>query len=190
MFLKRFAPVLVLVALVGAACGNDDNPSIDTGSATGDHNEADLEFVRSMIPHHEQAVDMAELATVRASNPKVKDLAARIKEAQEPEISTMSGWLREWGEPAPSDGAAHGEMDGPGMMSGDEMTELEQASGPEFDRLFLTKMIRHHEGAVAVAKTETERGEFPPARQLATEITTTQQVEIENMEGLLSATTQ
>ena len=81
-------------------------------------------------------------------------------------------------------------MDIPGMMSGDEMTELEQASGPDFDRMFLTMMIRHHEGAVATAKSETERGEFPPARQLATQITTAQQVEIEEMEGLLSATSQ
>ena len=189
MVLKRFAPALVLVALVGAACGNDDDPSIDTGSGAEDHNVADIEFARSMIPHHEQAVDMAELAAVRASDPKVKELAGRIKQAQDPQIATMRGWLRDWGEEPPtSDGGGHAEMDISGMMSVDEMTELEQASGSAFDRLFLTMMIRHHEGAVAMAESEAERGEFPPVRQLATEITTAQRVEIEEMEGLLSAT--
>lgn len=192
MLLKRFAAaVLVVVALLGAACGSDDDPSIDTGSAAEDHNDADLEFTRSMVPHHEQAVDMAELATARASDPRVKDLAARIEQAQEPQIATMRGWLRDWGEaPPPGEGGAHAEMDISGMMSGEEMTELEQASGPEFDRLFLTMMIRHHEGAVAMAKSETESGKFAPARQLATQITTAQQVEIEEMEGLLAATSQ
>lgn len=185
MLLKRFVPVLVLVALVGAACGNGDDPSIEAGSVADDHNDADVEFVRSMIPHHEQAVDMAELAAARASDPKVKDLAARIQRAQDPEIATMRGWLADWGEEQPPSGD-HSGMDDSGMTS-EEMGELEQASGREFDRLFLEMMIRHHEGAVAMATTEAEAGEFGPAKALASQIAAGQQGEIEEMKGLLSA---
>lgn len=185
---KRFAPVLVLMALVVAACGNDDDPSIDAGSAGEGHNDADLEFVQSMIVHHEQAIDMAELAAVRASDPKVKEFAARIEQAQAPQVATMRGWLGDWGEEPPSsEGGDHSGMDVSGMMSREEMAELEQASGEEFDRLFLRMMIRHHEGAVAMATTVTDDGEFGPAKELATQIAAGQQVEIEEMEGLLSA---
>ena len=188
MLVKRFGPVLILMALVVAACGNDDDPSIDAGATGEGHNDADVEFVQSMIVHHEQAIDMAELAVVRASDPKVKEFAARIKQAQDPQVATMRGWLGEWGEePPPSGDGDHSGMDVSGMMSGEEMAELEQASGEDFDRLFLRMMIRHHEGAVAMATAETGDGEFGPAKELASQIGAGQQVEIEEMEGLLSA---
>ena len=92
---------------------------------------------------------MSETALKQASSPKVKDLATRIKEAQGPEIEKMKGWLRDWGEPVEPEPGEHG---GHGMMTEAEMGELRAASGPSFDRLFLQAMIRHHEGAVAMAK--------------------------------------
>lgn len=190
MTLKRLVPVLVLLSFVGVACGSDDNPSIDGASQAADHNDADVEFAKGMIPHHRQAVEMADLATTRASDPKVKDLAARIKKAQEPEIATMTGWLEDWGEKVPAEGADDGEMDmemgTSGMMSQEEMGELEKASGQGFDRLFLTMMIRHHESAIAMAETEVEKGRFPPAQGLAAKITSSQRAEIDEMKSLLA----
>lgn len=189
MLLRRLVPVLVLLALVGAACGSNDNPTVGAPSAPSDHNDADVEFARGMIPHHKQAVEMADLAATRASDPRVKDLAGRIKQAQGPEITTMTGWLEGWGEEVGAAAAGHGGMGMSEMMSENEMRELETASGQSFDRLFLTMMIRHHEGALAMAKTEIEKGKFPPAQGLAGEITTSQQAEIDEMKGLLAAPT-
>lgn len=184
MLLKRLVAVVILFALVGAACGNNDDPSIDTGSADAEHNDADVAFAQGMIPHHEQAVEMADLAATRASDPKVKALAARIKQAQGPEITTMTGWLEGWGEAMPGGGAHDMEMSG--EMSEEDMAGLDKASGAAFDRLFLTMMIRHHEGALAMAKTELEDGKFPPAHGLAAQITTSQQAEIDEMKALLA----
>ncbi len=99
MSVKRLLPLLVALALVGVACGSKDDPAISAGSAAG-HNAADVTFAQSMVPHHEQAVEMADLAIAKASDPKVKDLATRIKQAQGPEITTMKGWLADWGESA------------------------------------------------------------------------------------------
>ena len=186
MLSKRLVPIVVLLALAAAGCGKDD-PSIDTGAAATDHNGADVEFAQGMIPHHQQAVEMADMAVARAADPAVKDLAATIKQAQGPEIITMRGWLDAWGEKAEGSGG-HGadmEMSG-GMMSDQEMGELEKASGAAFDRLFLTMMVRHHEGAIEMAKSELDEGTYPPAQTLASQITTSQAAEIDQMEGLLA----
>lgn len=187
MLLKRLAPLVVLLALVGAACGKD-NPSVTAGSAT-DHNGADVAFAQGMIPHHEQAVKMADMALAKAADPAVKKLAAGIKQAQGPEITTMTGWLDAWGEKAGA--SAHGadmNMMSGGMMSDQEMGELDKASGAAFDRLFLTMMTRHHQGALAMAKTELDKGRYQPAKTLATRITTSQMAEIEEMKRLLATT--
>ena len=171
-----------------AACGNED----DTDTAGG-HNDADVTFAQEMIPHHQQAIEMAELAASRAESDDVKDLAADIEAAQGPEIETMTGWLESWGEDAPDEGMSgmdHGDMsseDMGGMMTEDEMTELEATSGPDFDRMFLTMMIEHHEGAIEMAKTEQSEGEFPDAVDMAKEIETTQAEEIQTMQDLLKS---
>lgn len=183
MRLSRFLPVLVLVALVGAACGSDD-PSIDAGASAAEHNEADVDFAQGMVPHHEQAVEMSDLAAAKAVDPKVKDLAARIKQAQGPEIITMKGWLEDWGEEVPDEGG-HGGMEMSGMMSADDMEKLERASGTNFDRVFLEMMIRHHEGAISMANIEAAKGAFPPAKDLAARIIGSQQTEIDEMKRLL-----
>ena len=165
-----------------AACGNED----DAGTADG-HNDADVTFAKEMIPHHQQAIEMAELAASRAESDDVKDLAADIEAAQGPEIETMTGWLESWGEDAPDEGMSgmdHGDMsseDMGGMMTEDEMTELEATSGPDFDRMFLTMMIEHHEGAIEMAKTQQSEGEFPEAVAMAEDIETTQAEEIQTM---------
>ncbi|OSC64621.1 DUF305 domain-containing protein [Streptomyces sp. 4F] len=162
-------------------------------ASQGRHNAADVAFAKGMIPHHRQAVEMADLAPERAGSPEVEKLAAEIKKAQDPEIRTLSGWLTSWGEEVPADDAAmdhstHG-MDGmdgmDGMMTDQEMRGLEDASGEAFDTAFLELMIKHHEGAVAMARTEQADGAHAPAKKMAGEIITSQSAEIERMNRLL-----
>lgn len=192
----------VTAALVLAACGDGDSGDASHGSSHGSsaspssstaaaHNAQDVSFAQGMIPHHRQALEMAELATDRASSAEVKDLAARIEKAQDPEIKTMSGWLKTWGEEVPEAGESmpgmdHGTHSGmPGMMDSADMTKLEKASGEEFDALFLNLMVEHHEGAVDMAKTEKAKGEYQPATAMADDIVTGQTAEIEEMNKLL-----
>jgi uncharacterized protein (DUF305 family) len=170
--------------LAGCGSGSDESGTANTGSPR--HNQADIAFATGMIPHHQQALEMAALAADRAADPKVKNLAARIEKAQDPEIERMSGWLRDWDQPVPTPGgghAAHGGM--PGMMSDAEMASLESASGPAFDRMFMELMIRHHEGAIEMAETEQQKGAYPDAKQLARSIATSQAAEVKEMRRLL-----
>lgn len=157
------------------------------------HNAQDVSFAQEMIPHHQQAVEMSDLALAQASSPKVKDLATRIKAAQGPEIEMMKGWLSSWGEPVSSTSGDMAGMDHggggmagmAGMMTDTQMKDLKAAGGAEFDRLFLTGMIGHHEGAVTMARTQLDTGRYQPAKQLAQAITDGQQKEITEMQGLL-----
>ncbi|MGV9844561.1 DUF305 domain-containing protein [Streptomyces fungicidicus] len=191
----------VAAALVLAACGSDNGS--DTGSGTqtsasagaedtaGAHNDQDVSFAQGMIPHHQQAIQMSKMAASQASSTEVKDLAARIERAQDPEIETMSGWLESWGEDVPSSmpGMDHGghssSSDMPGMMDTEDMDELMKASGKGFDTMFLTMMVEHHEGAVEMATTEKDKGQYGPAKKLAGDIITAQNAEIEEMNKLL-----
>jgi len=199
------AGAAVTTSLVLSACGGGDDTSssgMDHGAMTtpasapatasaATFNDADVTFAQSMIPHHQQAVQMAAMADGRASSAEVKDLAAKIKAAQQPEIDTMNGWLTAWGKPAAMPGMSHGtdmgDMGGmPGMMSNADMAKLMDAKGKEFDKQFLTMMVAHHEGAITMAKEETAKGSNTDAKALAAKIVTDQQAEITKMQGLLS----
>ncbi|MDF5753619.1 DUF305 domain-containing protein [Spongiactinospora sp. TRM90649] len=155
-----------------------------TESQPASFNNADVMFAQMMIPHHQQAVEMADLAETRAADPEVKELATKIKAAQAPEIATMTGWLRSWGKPATMDHGMDHNM--PGMMSDQDMTALENAKGPEFDKSFLRLMIAHHEGAITMAKAEESQGRSPEATELARTIATTQRSEIDQMRQILN----
>lgn len=140
-----------------------------------------------MIPHHRQAVMMSDLVIAKPGlDPKITDLATRIKTAQAPEISQMTGWLVGWGtDPSASPAmAGMGGMDG--MMSQAEMDGLQKAPSAEAAKLYLTGMIKHHQGAVAMARTELASGQNADAKRLATTIVTTQQAEISEMQKLLA----
>ncbi len=162
----------VLGMLFLAACGS---------TTTTTHNDADVAFARAMVPHHEQALEMAELVPSRSSDDRVRGLAQRIEKAQDPEIARMNEWLQRWG--ARSSG--HEGHDMAGMMSHEDMTKLEGLSGTEFDRMWLDLMIRHHEGAVEMARTELEDGQDADAKKLAQAIIDGQQQEITEMKDLL-----
>ncbi|MFC9165204.1 DUF305 domain-containing protein [Streptomyces fungicidicus] len=191
----------VAAALVLAACGSDNGSDTGSGAQTsasagaedtaGAHNDQDVSFAQGMIPHHQQAIQMSKMAASQASSTEVKDLAARIEKAQDPEIETMSGWLESWGEDVPSSmpgmdhGGHSGSSDMPGMMDTEDMDELMKASGKGFDTMFLTMMVEHHEGAVEMATTEKDKGRYGPAKKLAGDIITAQNAEIEEMNKLL-----
>lgn len=149
-------------------------------------NGADVMFAQMMIPHHQQAVEMAELAETRASDKEIKELAAKIKAAQDPEIQTMRGWLTGWGKPLPSGGMDQGMgHDMPGMMAAEDMKKLEDAKGAAFDKRFAELMIAHHNGAIDMARTEQSQGSNPEAKELAKAIENAQRTEVEQMRKIL-----
>ncbi|WP_394620407.1 DUF305 domain-containing protein [Lentzea sp. JNUCC 0626] len=152
----------VVGMLVLAACGGPAN------------SPADVEFAQQMIPHHQQALDMAKLVPSRSSDEKVRALAQRIEDAQGPEITQMNDWLKQWGATAAKD-----------EHQGHDAAGLEKASGAEFDRMWLDMMIEHHEGAVEMAKKELADGEDENAKKLAQAIIDGQQKEITEMRELL-----
>lgn len=144
--------------------------------------EADVAFMRMMIVHHGQAVVMSDLAPDRASDPRVKSLASRIRAAQAGEITLMRDWLRR-NKKLPAAGHDHHAM--PGMITEAELESLESARGGDFDRRYLTLMIKHHEGALEMADTVLARGTDTTALQLAKDVTATQRAEINRMRDLL-----
>lgn len=210
---RRMAIVSIAAAggLLLAACGGDDMEGMDHGSGSsasaastptaggngtpGAFNDADVTFAQMMIPHHEQALEMAELANGRASDAEVKTLAADIEKAQDPEITTMKSWLKTWGKPESAEGGMPGmdhgsggmeDMAGmPGMMSGEDMQKLKAAKGAEFDRMFAEMMIEHHEGAITMAQDEQKNGRDAEAKKLAAAVVKTQTAEVEKLRKIL-----
>jgi uncharacterized protein (DUF305 family) len=195
--MKRAFSLLVvpLAALTLTACGSGDKNqamnghsmaghSMGAGSApaTAGHNAEDVMFAQMMIPHHQQAVVMAKQAATKASSPQVKQLASQIEQAQGPEIQKMTGWLTTWGASQPSGSSM---QMGDGMMSAQDMANLDKLSGKSFDQAFLQMMIKHHQGAITMAKTEQAQGSSADAKALADSIVTSQSAEITEMQKLL-----
>jgi uncharacterized protein (DUF305 family) len=177
-----------LMSAVLAGCGSDDGDNGATSDQT--FNSADVEFAQGMIPHHAQAIDMAELVPDRSEMAEVQSLAQDIEAAQQPEIDQMSGMLEEWDEDVPDPDAGghadHGSADGmEGMMSDDDMAALGAATGAEFDRMWLNMMIEHHEGAISMSQSVLDDGVNPEVAELAEEIIEAQQAEIDQMRQLL-----
>lgn len=144
-----------------------------------------------MIPHHAQALVMADMALDNSSNDQVVGLAGRIKAAQQPEIDQMKGWLEAWGEPVEAGSGGHGmsgmggDAMGAGMMSDDEMGQMGGMRGTSFDQMWLTMMIRHHEGAIEMAEKHQTEGQSIEALALSRAIITVQQAEIAEMRTML-----
>lgn len=189
---------LIAGAVVLSACGGDAKPDAAGtqtagGANTVTRNDADVKFAQDMIVHHRGAIEMAKLAASRAANADVKALAVEIEAAQQPEIDTMSGWLKTWGKDVPkADGMAGMDHGGdastmPGMMSDQEMGDLEKSSGAAFDKMFLEMMIKHHEGAITMSKDEQAKGADPAAKELAGKVISDQTAEIATMRELLKS---
>lgn len=198
MKFRLLAAASTSLALLAAGCGGSDDSAADTTRAplpaatageAGGFNDADVTFSQGMIAHHEQAIEMAEIAldpTVGA-RAEVTDLAGRIRDAQGAEIAHMTSWLDGWGEPMTMDTSGGHDMDSmDGMMSAEDLDRLGTLTGPEFDTAWLEMMIEHHEGAIAQAETAKTEGTNPDVEVLADQIIAAQTSEIEAMEALLA----
>ncbi|MBD3945888.1 MULTISPECIES: DUF305 domain-containing protein [Nocardioides] len=204
----RALTALALTLVLGAgltACGDDTSDAAGQAEvSTTEHNDADVTFASDMMTHHAQALSMVDLTLNRPLDPEVQGLAEDIREAQGPEIETMADWLTEWGEDVPETMRDHvngghdmddmsdnmddmGHDDMPGMMTADDIDDLENSADGEFQDMWLEMMIEHHEGAVEMAQTEQAEGKFKDAVDLAGQVIETQTAQIDTMKELLSS---
>lgn len=185
--LAALTTALTLSACSGTTSGSgpaSGQSSTDDASAAT-FSTADIEFAQMMIPHHEQAVEMSEgMLAKHGVDPRVTKLATTIKAAQAPEIVRLKSWLTDWNATADSmSGMDHSDD---GMMSDADMMTLDNADGADADRIFLEQMVTHHEGAIAMARTELDKGTNADARALAGAIVSSQTEEIAVMTSLLA----
>ena len=180
--------VVLVLALVFFFAGNTNLSMNHDGhgsmmseeEATGAYSDDELMFASMMIPHHEQAVTMSELALENTTNPDVITLATAIRDAQGPEIKQMQSWL----DQSDYSGTHAGHMDMGGMLSDEEIAKLAVAKGAAFDRLFLEGMIAHHEGAIQMAEMIKDSTNSE-VKKLFNNIVSSQSAEIEAMKTLL-----
>ena len=183
----------------GPAASTSATSAPPSSSPVASGSPADIAFAQLMIPHHEQAVEMADMALAPQADasPQVKALATQIKEAQAPEIAQMQGWLQQWGAPqqmaSASTDAAGGmagmDMGGVtenGMMTAQQMAALGKATGPAFDQEWLQLMIAHHEGAITMAEQVKNDSQNAQVVALADAIIQSQTAEIIAMKKDLS----
>lgn len=188
------ALALVLAGCSGSSEAESSAPAPSTRSGTtqavSTGTAADISFAQLMIPHHQQAVEMAEMALVQAESPEVLELAKQIQAAQDPEIQMMTGWLETWGAPMEmgDDHGSHdmGGMSMEGMMSDEDMQALMDATGADFDRMWLEMMIAHHEGAITMAEQVKAESSNTEVTTLADAVISGQTAEIATMQQLLS----
>jgi uncharacterized protein (DUF305 family) len=195
--IARLTAVLtaLLAALLLAACTNQtpdshdnhqpsDQPAI-TGQPAG-FNADDVTFMTNMIPHHQQAVELSALVPDHSTNAELIALAKQISAEQQPEINAMRVFLVQWNEnPQDSHGGHQDHAAMQGMVDDATMAKLKSLNGTEFDTLWLNSMISHHQGAIAMAKAEVAAGQNVDAKNMAQQIITAQQAEIDQMNRML-----
>lgn len=206
-FIGAFA---LTAALTGCGASEDQSEEVPSDqeqaaeNTSAPYNDADVDYLSGMIPHHQQAVHMSEMLLAKDDvAPEVQTLAEDIRDAQGPEIEQMESWLQAWGQD--DEGPGQGDMDGmedmedmdhgdmggnsmghEGMMSQRDLDELDASVGSDASRMYLEHMIVHHEGAVSSAEQHLQDGENPEALELSESIIESQQAEIEQMEELLA----
>jgi uncharacterized protein (DUF305 family) len=206
------AALLAAAATVGGRAAAQTTPSVappppetspaaiaqaQADSARRPWTAADAQFMSHMIGHHAQAIVMARMAPTHGASPSILTLAARIINAQQDEIATMQRWLRDRRQPVPDavpgmkmvmNGMEH-VMLMPGMLTDEQMAELDRARGKEFDRLFLTYMIRHHQGATSMVSDlfgTYGAGQDETVFKFASDVNVDQTTEIERMQRMLA----
>jgi uncharacterized protein (DUF305 family) len=214
--LVRVCSTLVLSTLLaGALIAPARAQAPATQVIAGDFVKADVDFMQGMIGHHAQAIVMSDMAPSHGAGPQLRVLANKIGRSQADEIELMQNWLRDRGQTVPNPKDPHGAMSMdmkhmdmkdmkdmkdmdmgdhqmlmPGMLTVDQLAQLDRARGTEFDRLYLTFMIRHHEGALTMVKTLFDTGgagQGPEIFGYATGVDADQRAEIGRMQGMLAA---
>ena len=212
---KRLPVAIVMAGVVflslGAAASKAQQPPIVQPGAPGEpsrsisateasdlaairYSEADVRFMQGMIPHHAQALEMTALLETRTTSDAMRQMAQRIELSQEDEIEMMQEWLRERGQTVTATDAHHvpGWMPMPGMLTPEEMDQLEAAAGVAFDRLFLELMIKHHRGALTMVENLLDqRGTAQDSQLFAftSDVEADQSMEIDRMDAMLAQLT-
>jgi uncharacterized protein (DUF305 family) len=187
---------LLLAAVLTAGCSSARPQAPPPPPATTPAADPDVNFMTGMIHHHAQAVLIAGWAVSHGGGDAVRRLCERIVVAQRDEIALMSRWLQDNGKPVPDTAHMHAttgmdhSLHMPGMLSAQQLAELDKARGAEFDRLFLTYMIQHHQGALTMV--EKLFGSYGGAQdpfvfKLASDISADQTAEIDRMTLMLEA---
>ncbi|OXM43516.1 DUF305 domain-containing protein [Amycolatopsis alba] len=209
---KSLTSALVVAVFVVSGCTGGEGPAAPSQSApvivpgkpgeqagTGSPgpvnrdqpNDADVEYMTMMIPHHEQAKVMTDLVPGKTANEQIRAIAGRISVAQDGEVTMMKTWLADRGKPVPGEGHAghgggHEHALMPGMATEAQLADLRAASGVAFEKMFLDLMIAHHTGALTMAETQLGKGVEVKAQEMAQEVITGQSAEIERMKTMRS----
>jgi uncharacterized protein (DUF305 family) len=201
--LAALAAGMLLGACASASRARTSTPPLSEGdraaiakaradSALRPYTRADIEFMSNMIGHHAQAIAMSRWAATHGANASVRILAERIINGQQDDIVLMQQWLRDRLQPVPpadGSGSAHHSHHMPGMLTEAQLRELDQARGKDFDRLFLTYMIQHHQGAVMMVKqlfSSHGAGQDHVVFKFASDVNVDQTTEIARMEKMLA----
>ena len=189
--LVRLSVAAVVATVTLSACSSSGNQAATRSpstSAAQAHNSADITFAQNMMPCHKQAIQMSEIIlTKQGLDPRVVQVANQIKAAEGPDIQGMQSWLSQWQQSTtPSSAAGMPAMQGmTGMASPEQMTALQNAVGADASKQFLTLMIQNHQHAIMLAQSEINSGQYPPAVAMAHSIATTEQQEVNSMQGIL-----
>ena len=193
------APALLLIGVDGSTAAAQTPLAVRVESLK--YTAADVQFMQGMIGHHAQAVVMANMAPTHGASAQVALFCRKILRSQADEIELMQGWLRDRGERVPDPKDPHAGMDMsmpghemlmPGMLTAEQLAELDRAQGTEFDRLFLTDMIQHHQGALTMVATLFDSpgaGQTPEIFGFATGVDADQRAEIVRMQAMLATIT-
>jgi len=194
--IRSFARTGLFAVVAMAACSSAVQVPGGPGTARPPHTAADVSFMSGMIGHHAQAILMAGWAVSHEAGSAVRLLCERIVVGQRDEIALMQGWLQDRGEPVPDGDPAHQMMAGmahpklmPGMLTLEQLSQLDGARGAEFDRLFLRFMIQHHEGAVTMVDQllgSVGGGQDDTVFKLASDVYADQTTEIDFMSKMLA----
>jgi uncharacterized protein (DUF305 family) len=177
---------VVIMAMALAGCSNDSNMGMDheghSSEASGDLSGDDVMFLQMMIPHHQQAIDMSDLALTKSTDSELLALAKDIRDEQAAEIVKMKAWLDKAGadlDPGHSMGDSMG-----GMLSDSELKALESATGKSFDLLWLKGMTGHHDGAIDMA-TMIEDADNDEIKSFGQAIVTSQSAQNKQMAAMI-----
>ena len=187
IILSGFTALALLAGCGGSSVSDVADKAVDAAKDAIGFNDSDVMFSQMMIPHHEQAIELSDIALdplVGASD-SVKAIATRIKAAQDSEITKMKAFLTTWKQRLTGDSSDHHSDMMSGMLSADDIKKLSSLRGAEFDRAWMTGMIEHHEGAIEMAKDVLKDGKDSAVKALANLVATVQDSEILEMKKLL-----